>query len=300
VRFGWRVFALVFPLIAGLSLAPSGLAQASGTAAEARRTALFEEGRTLHLKGQHAEAVEKLSEVVRIRKSPQALRALGLAESAAGKLVAAMGHLRAALQMATESGPASEVAPTKTALEELSPRVPRVRVVMTGEGSVLVDEVAVASTAEPIEVDPGARTITARAAGKVVFTKVVQAVEREVVEVRIEVAATGSLRRPLGIGLAAAGGAGLVVGAITGILAIGAHDDLEKKCPTGVCPRSEQPSIDGFHALGTASTVGLVAGGVLAAAGAVVFFTAPRVALGARVQVTPFVGVGAAGARVVF
>jgi tetratricopeptide (TPR) repeat protein len=304
VRFGWRVF----PLVVGLLFAQGALAQTAplDPATEARRTSLFEAGRELHLQGKHAEAVEKLKEVVGIRKSPQAYRALGLAESAAGKLVDARAHFEQALRMAKETGPPAEVAPAKTALAELLPRLPRLRLVLPAgmtSASVRVDDVAVTLTDGTIEVDPGTHTITAGVADKSQFHKTVEVAERAVVEVKVELAPlplATSVRGPLGIGLMATGGAGLAAGVVTGILALGAHDELAKKCPQIECASNQRALLDEYHALGATATVSFIAGGVLAAAGAVLFITAPHPEKRAAIRVTPYLGFGAAGARVEF
>ena len=66
------------------------------------------------------------------------------------------------------------------------------------------------------------------------------------------------------------GGAGLVVGGVTGALAISQGADLQERCPAGKCPASAtEGDLDGAKALADASTIAFVAGGVLAAVGAV-------------------------------
>jgi hypothetical protein len=96
-----------------------------------------------------------------------------------------------------------------------------------------------------------------------------------------------------------AGGLGLVVGGITGILSIGKHGDLKNACTTnGQCPPDQKDALDSYHAMGTISTIGFVAAGVGAAAGAVLLFTAPKAA--ARAYVSPYVGLGSVGATGVF
>lgn len=92
----------------------------------------------------------------------------------------------------------------------------------------------------------------------------------------------GSSTKTIGIVLMGVGGVGLAAGAVTGILAMGKHSDLEKACPGGKCASDKQSDVDSYNSLGLISTIGFVAGGVLAAGGAVLFFTAPkeRTALG--------------------
>lgn len=80
----------------------------------------------------------------------------------------------------------------------------------------------------------------------------------------------------LGIVGLAAGGAGLILGAVTGGMAMGKHGDLEDACgPTGQCDSAQQDNLDSYRLLGTVSTAGFIAGGVLAAVGTVLLVTAP-------------------------
>ena len=115
----------------------------------------------------------------------------------------------------------------------------------------------------------------------------------------------GSSNKTLALAAFGVGAAGLVVGSITGLMAMGKHSDLEKSCPNGTCPPGEQDNVDSYNTLGTVSTVGFVVAGVGAAAGAVLWFTAPKTtgsAAGARYAtertkptVVPYLGLGAAG-----
>ena len=86
----------------------------------------------------------------------------------------------------------------------------------------------------------------------------------------------GSGLKVAGIVTLGVGGAGLILGAITGGLALGAHSDIANSCPDPKnCPASVQGKIDSYHTMGTISTIGFVAGGVLAVAGVVMFILAP-------------------------
>lgn len=103
------------------------------------------------------------------------------------------------------------------------------------------------------------------------------------------------------------GGAGLVVGGITGVIALGKHGDLKDKCPGGTCRSDQQEAIDSYKTMGTISTIGFIVGGVGVAAGAVLWFTAPKQAAQGKaptwatikpakgVEMTPYVGVANAG-----
>jgi hypothetical protein len=80
---------------------------------------------------------------------------------------------------------------------------------------------------------------------------------------------SGHARRTAGWVVLGAGVAGLAFGGVTGALAAKKHSTLSGDCPNGVCPQSESSDLSSYHTLGTLSTVGLIAGGVLAAGGLV-------------------------------
>jgi hypothetical protein len=112
-------------------------------------------------------------------------------------------------------------------------------------------------------------------------------------------AKTGGLRwTPLayaGAGLAAAG---LVVGGVTGGLALAQVGSVKGKCSGTLCPTSVDGDLQSARTLGTVSTVAFVAAGVGAVAAVVGLFAWPRreVTVGAaRVSVEPWVGPGSAG-----
>jgi hypothetical protein len=98
------------------------------------------------------------------------------------------------------------------------------------------------------------------------------------------------------------GGAGLVLGAVTGALAMGKHGELSDKCPNGRCPNALGDEVDSYRTMGTLSTVGFVVAGVGIAAGTVLWITAPKKApaLGAArspsyVSARPYLGLGGGG-----
>ncbi len=94
------------------------------------------------------------------------------------------------------------------------------------------------------------------------------------------------------------GGAGLVLGAITGGIALGDHSSIANKCPAGPssCPASEQSDIDSYHTMGLLSTVGFIVAGVGAAAGVVLLVTQPKETTGSSFHISPAIGLGSLGA----
>jgi hypothetical protein len=108
-------------------------------------------------------------------------------------------------------------------------------------------------------------------------------------------APTGSLRKTLGFVGIGVGGAGLVVGAVAGGLAVSKHGVLVRECPHAIC-NGHQSDLDSYHLVSNLSTAGLVAGGALAAAGIVLVVTGPvaRTSVG---ELTPVLGVGVVGVQ---
>jgi hypothetical protein len=71
------------------------------------------------------------------------------------------------------------------------------------------------------------------------------------------------------------GGAGLVLGGVSGGLALDRKSTLDEGCPGGNCPPPLHGDVDAFETLRLVSTVGFVAGGALFAGGVVLLLTAP-------------------------
>jgi hypothetical protein len=95
------------------------------------------------------------------------------------------------------------------------------------------------------------------------------------------------------------GGAGLLLGAITGGLAVSKHSTLSGECKGGTCPSSASSDLSSYHTMGTLSTVGFVVAGVGVAAGVTLILLAPKgtpSAPATGLRVTPFLGLGSAGA----
>jgi hypothetical protein len=88
--------------------------------------------------------------------------------------------------------------------------------------------------------------------------------------------ASSSARRTFGWIGVGAGGVGLALGAVMGGLAASKHSSLKSGgCTDTLCPPERQPDVDRLNTFRAVSTVGLIAGGVLASAGVVLLLTAP-------------------------
>jgi hypothetical protein len=96
------------------------------------------------------------------------------------------------------------------------------------------------------------------------------------------------------------GGAGLVLGAVTGVLAMGKHSTLSDECKSVCGPGTPQDDLSSYHTLGTLSTVGFIVAGVGAAAGVILLVTEPKTAPTTGLRVVPTIGLGSLGAAGTF
>jgi hypothetical protein len=87
----------------------------------------------------------------------------------------------------------------------------------------------------------------------------------------------GNSNKTLAIVAFGVGGAGLVVGAITGAIALGKAGDLKNVCDANkTCPSTSQSDVDSYKSVGTISTIGFIVAGVGGVAGVVLLLTAPK------------------------
>jgi len=89
----------------------------------------------------------------------------------------------------------------------------------------------------------------------------------------------GQGRRALAWVVLGGGGVGLAVGAVTGALAMSKRGELDRNedcAEDHVCPRQLSEHVDRLNTMRNVSTVGFIAGGVLASAGVVLLLTAPK------------------------
>ena len=95
------------------------------------------------------------------------------------------------------------------------------------------------------------------------------------------------------------GGAGLVVGAVTGGIAMSQGSDLQDRCPDNQCLRSDaEDDLNSANSIATVSTISFIAGGVLTAVGVVgLVVTMGGDEEEAAVRIEPVVGPGALGLR---
>jgi hypothetical protein len=107
-------------------------------------------------------------------------------------------------------------------------------------------------------------------------------------------------QKTLGLALGGVGVAGVIVGAVFGMMAISKKSAQTNACSSATSCTDRQAALDAHSSSqtdGTIATIGFIAGGALVAGGAVLFFTghAPERTSTARIRVLPTVGPRGAG-----
>ena len=292
-------------------------------------------------------AIEKLSRAESLYHAPSILGRLGECQVQVGQVVAGTENLNRVVreQLAPNAPKAFKDAQerAKGVLNSALPKIARLTVKV--EPPDAKAQVTVAGTTVPTALigaerptDPGMQEIVVSAPGYLEQKTSVTLAEGGTQEVSIKlekdpnaaaaaapppasatpaVVATGPTAPPvdkpakknntLAFVALGVGGAGLVVGGITGFLALGKKSDL-KNCVDTRCPPSQQDTLDSAKSMATISTVGFTVGFVGVGLGVVLLLTgnsnasastqAPKVAKRepfGGVHVEPWVGTQSAG-----
>ncbi len=278
-----------------LTLAASP-ARAQGSAAAAE--ALFEEGRAAMARGDYRTACAKLEGSRALDAAAGTEYNLALCYDKSGLTASAWAtYLSAAAAYKATNRPEWETRARDRA-KALAPRLARLTIDGGAEAArVTRDGVAVVPSelGVAIPVDPGRHVVVAEREGRVPFRAEVELKEGGnerivvVLGARTESPAPavhaaarpeprrGAWRRDVGVGLGIVGGAGLLLGTVSGLVALERHGTSTRDCPeSGPCGSDVAiRASDAAHDWAAVSTVGFVAGGALLGAGLVLFFTAP-------------------------
>lgn len=304
-------------------------ALADPTAADkAASDSLFKEAKGLMAEGHVNEACPKLEESQRLDPTPGTLLNLGdcYERSTPSRTASAWGAFRQAEAMSRQRSDADRQAEAARRAEPIEPVLSKVVLRVAPAARVAGLEVKWDGRAigagllgSAFPVDSGEHTIEAGAPGHKSWTgKVVVRTNGGTSNVEVPELALGTTdaapgamgpdvpfwgtQRTLSLGAGFVGLAGLVVGSIYGVKAIGKKSDADAACaptdPTrcseaGAAFRVEEKSA------GTISTVSFITGGVMFVGGVVLFVTAPRSHAKAveagRVEVIPAVAGGDLG-----
>jgi hypothetical protein len=133
--------------------------------------------------------------------------------------------------------------------------------------------------APPVTVQPAANPPVVNAAAALVPEAhrdgLVTTPGSTVTETSSSVSNSGSAQRTWGWVVAGVGAAGLLTGAVTGIVVM-SNTSLRNDCPNGGCASSKSGSVDTYNLMRNVSTVGFIVGGVGAAVGVSLLLWTPR------------------------
>jgi hypothetical protein len=280
------------------STAPSESAVSDTDRAAARELAT--QGSDFYRSGDYQSALDRFDRAYQIIKVPSLAIWGARSMVKLGRLVeASERYLRVAKAPLPADAPDSHRRAVQDAVSErseLMPRIPMVRVVLdgasAGEVTVTIDDRELPSALIGVEqlVDPGQRVVRATRGAQVV-EETVNLVERQKQDVTLVFTAPELQSGVAGAGgdsgaaqggnntlayvALAAGGVGLVIGGVTGVMLLGKQSSLEEDCPNRQCEPAHHDDANGFNGLRTVSTIGFVAGGVLTAAGVVLLMSSP-------------------------
>jgi serine/threonine-protein kinase len=285
-------------IVAAVVLSTASAARADTNATDAATAeVLFDQGKKLLAEGKLDEACSKLAESNRLDSGIGTMLYLADCYERTKKTASAWAMFREASQLAHKQGDAREkVARDRaTALEAKLAKLtvvvaPEHRIdglVVTRDGS----EMTAAQWSLELPVDPGVHRVTASAKGHKPWETTVTVSEAgsqkvDVPELAIappdapaqdatQNGSTGKTQRTIGLVLGGVGIVGIGVGTYFGISAKSKADAAAPYCTGTTC---QQPGIDDWskaQSNGNIATVGFIAGGVLLAAGAVVYLIAP-------------------------
>lgn len=279
-----------------VSMLATTLAQAEPTAVD-RETArtLMDQGRDLERKGDLKEALKRFKAADDIMHVPTTALAVAKTQTALGLLVEARDTLASSMRRTPEKP--TDPQPFKDARAEgdkldasLAGRVPGLTITVKGaapgeQPALAIDglDVPVAAIGLPREVDPGHHVVvakTATAGGR----QEVDIHEGEQKQVELTLVSTGgSTMEPpkepppapiwaaptmshgpdavtwIGVGLA---GAGVVVGSVSGVMALSKGSGLAGECANHVCGPAGRSDLSSAYATATLSDAAFAAAGV--------------------------------------
>lgn len=289
--------------------------------------------------GKCPEAIEKLSRAESLYHAPTILGRLGECQVTVGQIVLGTENLNRVVreQLPANAPQAFKTAQTRAAkvLETALPRIAHLTVVVEpaeAKPTVTVGGSPVPAALIGVErpTDPGKREVVATAPGYLQAKTEVELAEggRQTVTLKLmpdpnapvanapspattaapaamaqqpqpDQASSGGGSKTLSYVMLGVGGVGLVVGGVTGVMALGKKGDLD--CPDNTCVGSQADDLDSANSLALVSTIGFGVGIAATTVGVILLVTSgkgkesPSTARLNEVRVRPYIGPNSAG-----
>jgi hypothetical protein len=304
--------------LAALVTALATPAQADPTPGErVMAETLFRDAKKLLARGKVPEACEKLGASYQLDAAGGTLINLAMCHEIEGKTATAWSEFNTALTLAKSSARADRQKAAREHITALEPKLSRltIKVPAGSELEVKLDGVAIPAGAlgTSIPVDPGDHTASASAPGKRSWeakvtikpaepqTLTVPPLEAPTLPPAPPPATTGGWKKPVGLVALGLGAVGLGVGTYFGVHALGLASQASLGCPDKVCTPAGWKALGDGRAAAAVANGTLIAGGVLAAAGAALVIVAAVTAPADRANAARLpldISVGAGGAFV--
>jgi hypothetical protein len=296
-RWSFAVFvALVLVLETG---------RASAETAREQAIALADEGSKSLEKKDYVAAVEKFDAAFALVPVPVFALQAATALEMSGRFLDALARYRAVYEMTPAPSWSSiqrdAQATARDRHQRLAARTPRLIVAFSGARADRVEldgkETKLDWLASGLLVDPGEHRVVAHAGSKST-EQLVALAEGQTRRIELVVPAdtlasspamatpadraesadrptrsTASTGRTLGWAALGVGAAGLAVGGVAGVIAIGKKRDLEDRCPERSCPEPAWEDNDSYDRMRTISAVGFAVGAVAIATGGFLLWT---------------------------
>lgn len=294
IRFSSALSAGI--LMVALAISRDALAEPTAADVETAR-GLYVEGLELRDGGKLEMSLGRFKAAHALAATPITSLELGRAHALLGELVEAREVLLSIERLPVQPGESAKAAnarvEARAMAEQLRDRIPGLRIVFSPEPPspphVTIDGIVIPAEAlaNPRKVNPGSHTIVAEANGARA-TSTVLLIERELRMVTLVLRGStmpetpretpppsttpSTTTSPTGwfyVGLGAAG-VGIVVGSITGAIALSKASTLETECTGSACPRTAADDLTTSRTMGVVSTVAF---GVAAFGGALAIVT---------------------------
>ena len=295
---------------------------------------LADEGITFFDQGKYSDALDRFERADALVHAPTVGLLAARTLEKLGRLVEASERYRAVMNVPLDDKAPDAFRDAQTTasneLAALTPRIPSIEIVIEGPGA---EQATVTLDGKPVPkaligaktlINPGVHRVEAtspaasdaqdmKIAEKQAFRAVLKLVPKTSTPPEVtppeetkKPLPPGTIQRYAAYGAFGLGGAGLIMGIGAGIAAIGEKSSLDTNCKANPGTPDCTPGTSDFRSATktyntdrTLSTVGFVVGGVGLAAGAALFFTAPKApkADPTQASIEPWIGFGSAGLR---